>query len=74
MRIKLEYIAPPIPSRNFDWSAIDSDTYDASYEGEDENGHHWKASPQGFGASPQEAIDDLMEQLGITEVQESSAT
>ena len=25
---------PPIPIRSLDWSAIDSNTYDASYEGE----------------------------------------
>jgi hypothetical protein len=63
MTIQTSYWPKPIPSRNFDWSAIDADTYDASYEGEDENGSHWKASPQGFGATEQEAIEDLLEQI-----------
>ncbi len=27
MRIKTEFIYPPIPIRNFDYSAIDVDTY-----------------------------------------------
>jgi len=46
-----------------DWSAIDADTYDASYEGEDETGHHWKSGPVGRGATEQEAIDDLLAQI-----------
>jgi hypothetical protein len=54
---------PPIPIRSLDWSAIDSNTYDASYEGEDENGSHWSCSPSGHGASENEAIADLLEQL-----------
>jgi len=63
MKITTSYWPKPISTPNYDWSAIDSDTYDASYEGEDETGHHWKSSPQGFGATEQEAIDDLLEQL-----------
>lgn len=54
---------PPIPIRSMDWSAIDDNTYDASYEGEDESGHHWKSSPVGRGATEQEAIADLLDQL-----------
>jgi hypothetical protein len=54
---------PPIPVRSMDWSAIDGNTYDASYEGEDENGHHWKCGAAGHGASENEAIADLLEQL-----------
>lgn len=45
------------------FSAIDSNTYDASYEGEDENGHHWKSSPAGHGETEAEAVADLIEQL-----------
>jgi hypothetical protein len=45
------------------FSAIDSNTYDCSYEGEDENGYHWKASPAGYGATEAEAIEDLLDQL-----------
>lgn len=54
---------PPIPCRNMDWSAVDDNSYDASYEGEDETGHHWSSSPVGRGATEQEAIEDLLEQL-----------
>lgn len=46
MKIKTEYDPKPIPSRQFDWSAIDDDTYD---EGE----------PVGYGATEAEAIEDL---------------
>jgi hypothetical protein len=45
---------PPIPIRQFDWSAIDDDTYDGA-----DDSH----CPIGRGATEQEAIDDLLEQL-----------
>ena len=54
---------PPIPIRSMDWSAIDDNTYDASYEGEDETGSIWKCSPSGHGRTEQEAIEDLFDQL-----------
>lgn len=54
---------PPIPFRNMDWSAIDSNTYDASYEGEDENGHHWSCGISGHGEKEIEAVNDLIDQL-----------
>jgi hypothetical protein len=54
---------PPIPIRCLDWSAVDGNTYDASFEGSDESGDHWKCSPSGHGATEYEAIADLMEQL-----------
>jgi len=63
MTIKTNFDYPPIPVRNLDWSAWDDDTYDCSYEGEDETGHHWSSSPVGHGATEQEAIDDLLSQL-----------
>jgi len=63
MKVKTTYWPKPIPSRRFDWSAIDDETYDASYEGEYESGHHWESSPQGFGATEQEAITHLLEQI-----------
>jgi hypothetical protein len=47
MKIKTFYDPPPIPMRGADWQAIDEDTYD--YD-----------SPTGYGATEQEAIDDLM--------------
>lgn len=43
--IKTDHIRPPIPSRNFDWTAW--------YDGDDEHG------PIGFGATEAEAIADL---------------
>jgi hypothetical protein len=61
--LKINCNYPPIPTRKFDYSAIDGNTYDASYEGEDEAGHHWKSSPVGHGATPEEAVRDLLEQL-----------
>ena len=51
MRIKTEYVYPPIPDRNHDWSAIDDNTYDGP------------GSPMGWGRTEQEAIDDLLRQL-----------
>jgi hypothetical protein len=51
LRIKTSHIHPPIPTRSFDWSAVDDSTYDGP------------GSPIGRGATEQEAIDDLLEQL-----------
>jgi hypothetical protein len=50
MKIVTHYEFPPIPLRDFDWSAVDGDTYDGT-------------GPVGRGATEQAAIDDLMEQL-----------
>jgi len=50
---------PPIPTRAYDWSAIDSNTYDADC---DQDGYFSK-SPQGTGATEAEAIGDLLDQL-----------
>lgn len=50
MRIVTNYIFPPIPIRSMDWCAVDDDTYD-------------EGCPVGWGATEQEAIDDLLEQL-----------
>lgn len=49
LKILTEYVHPPIPVRNCDWSAV-TDNY--------EPGH-----PIGWGATKQEAIDDLLDQL-----------
>jgi len=51
MKIKTAYVNPPIPDRRWDWQAIDDDTYDGP------------GCPIGCGATEQEAIRDLMEQL-----------
>jgi hypothetical protein len=50
MKIHTDYWAKPIPMRQFDWSAIDEDTYEGT-------------GPVGYGKTEQEAIDDLMQQV-----------
>ena len=54
MKIKTNFEYPPIPIRDFDWSAIDDDTYDGA-----EDSH----CPIGWGRTEEEAIADLMQQL-----------
>ena len=58
MKIRTDFIYPPIPNRSFDWQAIDEDTYDGA-----ENSH----CPIGHGASEAEAIADLLEQIAERE-------
>lgn len=48
-RIAVDVVRPPIPFRGFDYSAV----FDAGYEGGD---------PIGYGATPDRAVDDLLEQ------------
>jgi hypothetical protein len=52
--IRTNYDYPPIPVRQFDWSAIDDDTYDGADD---------SSCPIGHGATEQDAIDDLLEQI-----------
>lgn len=59
MRIKTSFDYPSIPVRSFDWSAWDDDTYDADC---DQDGF-FTTCPVGHGATEQEAIDDLLEQI-----------
>ena len=61
MKITTNYERKIGPSRNYDWSAVDDDTYD--YD-----------SPIGYGPTEQEAIDDLMEQLADCAVPYSPLT
>lgn len=56
--IKTNFDYPPIPVRNMDWSAV-TDNFDCDC---DENGY-FSRDPVGRGATEQEAIDDLIEQL-----------
>ena len=49
-KIRTEFVHPPIPNRNMDWTAVDEDSYDGP------------GSPIGYGATEQEAIEDLKEQ------------
>lgn len=51
MNIKTKYDPKPIPSRSHDWEAWDGDNEESS--------------PVGYGASEQEAIDDLQQALGL---------
>ena len=51
MKIRTDYIYPPIPDRRCDWVAVDDDTYDGP------------GCPVGSGRTEAEAIADLMEQL-----------
>jgi hypothetical protein len=55
MKIRTDFWMKPIPARQFDWSAIDDDTYDGAPD----------AGPQavGYGATEAEAVADLMAQL-----------
>ena len=47
-------VFPPIPDRRFDYCAVDDSTYDGA-----DDSH----CPQGAGATPPEAINDLLDQL-----------
>jgi len=51
MKIKTGYWAKPIPPRNFDWCAVDDDTYDGP------------PSTICYGETEREAIQDLLDQL-----------
>ena len=59
IRVRTEFEYPPIPVRDMDWSAIDEDTYDVDC---DQDGF-FSTSPVGRGATEQEAITDLLEQI-----------
>lgn len=58
-RVSTSNDCPPIPVRDMDWSAVDDSTYDCDC---DQDGYY-SLCPVGRGATEQEAIDDLMEQL-----------
>lgn len=49
--VRTEFVYPPIPPRQFDWSAVDDDTYDG------------EGCPIGWGKTEQEAIKDLCDQV-----------
>lgn len=58
MRIRTDFVYPPIPLRQFDWSAIDEDTYD----GAPDSGNRGQI---GYGATEAEAIADLLDILEV---------
>jgi hypothetical protein len=55
MKILTHYDPPPIPWRDHDWSAVDDETYDGP------------GCRIGWGATEQEAIDDLMAKMNACE-------
>lgn len=58
MKIRTVYEYPPIPIRDYDWYAIDDDTYDGAPDSHD---------PVGWGRTEEAAIADLMEQIAERE-------
>ena len=56
MKIRTDYWAKPIPLRQFDWSAVDDDTYGGD-----------PRDPIGYGGTEEDAIADLMAQIGEDE-------
>lgn len=59
MKIATEFVYPPIPNRDFDWQAIDADTFDAEYI----DGVAHTSCPVGHGRTEAEAIADLLEKI-----------
>ena len=59
IKVRTTHEYPPIPVRNMDWSAVDDDTYDVDC---DQDGY-FSTSPVGRGATEDEAIKDLLEQI-----------
>lgn len=56
MKIVTHYDPKPIPTRQFDWTAVDDDTYDGA-----EDSH----CPIGYGRTEQEAVAELLEKMEI---------
>lgn len=52
LKIRTNFEYPPIPLRDYDWSAVDDDTYEP-----DSN------RPVGWGRTEAQAIEDLLERL-----------
>lgn len=52
VKIETYYIVKPLPVRDFDWSAIDINSYDGQAN-----------DPVGYGKTKEEAISDLVDQL-----------
>jgi len=61
MAIRTSHDKPPIPTRQFDWSAINDATYDADYDYE--SGRYVSTSIVGRGPTELDAIFDLVEQV-----------
>jgi hypothetical protein len=57
MKITTSHDRPPIPTRDADWSAVDSDTYDGAEDS------HPSCQIIGRGPTERDAINDLVEKL-----------
>ncbi len=57
MNIKTVFVCPPIPSRNHDWQAYVEGTIDGDPDSK---------AIIGTGATEEEAVADLLEQLDVT--------
>jgi hypothetical protein len=55
MKIETTHVCPPIPTRAWDWSAVDADTYDPDPGS--------RGDIVGRGPTEREAINNLVEQL-----------
>ena len=55
VKIHTHHDRPPVPSRQYDWSAVTDD-----YDGAEDSGNRHQI---GRGATEQEAINDLLDQL-----------
>ena len=64
LKIKTTFVHPPIPLRNQDWQAVVDGTEDADFDYE--AGHYVPTCMVGAGETEDEAIADLLEQLGVT--------
>lgn len=62
IKVRTTHEYPPIPIRSMDWSAVDDDTYDVDC---DQDGF-FSTCPVGRGATEEEAIKDLMDQIEET--------
>jgi hypothetical protein len=59
VKLSTSFDYPPIPIRSFDWSCIDSDTFDADWDGE----QYVTTCPIGRGPTEEAAIIDFVQQL-----------
>jgi hypothetical protein len=53
MKIRTEFVYPPIPTRSVDWTAVDDETYAGP------------GSPIGMGPTEEAAIADLLEEIEL---------
>ena len=56
IKVRTEHVYPPIPVRDYDWSAIDDDSYDGAHDSATRH-------QIGYGRTEQAAINDLVQQI-----------